>query len=63
MTRQPRPEPLLSTRAAVVLLLGLVVGVLAGGLSYLASRSVPAAVLVGGAAAGSAVALFHATIG
>jgi hypothetical protein len=40
----PDPGSLLTVRAAVVLLLALVVGVLAGGLAYLAQRSEPAAV-------------------
>ncbi len=58
----PDPGPLLTVRASVVLLLALVVGVLAGGLAYLAQRSVPAAVLVGGGAAGAALLLFHTVI-
>lgn len=57
------PGPLLTVRAAVLLLLALVVGVLAGGLSYLADHSVPSAVLWGGGAAGGALALFHTLIG
>jgi len=57
------PSPLLTVRAAVVLLLALMVGVLTGGLSYLADHSVPAAVLWGGGAAGSALALFDSVIG
>jgi len=42
-----------------VLLLALVVGLLAGGLAYLADHSLPAAVLVAGGAAGGALLLFH----
>jgi hypothetical protein len=57
------PGPLLTVRAAVVLLLALVVGVLAGVLSFLAEHSVPAAVLWGGGAAGGALMLFHSIIG
>lgn len=61
--RSRRPEPLLTVRSAVVLLVAIVVGVLAGGLSYLADHSVPAAVLWGGGAAGSTIPLFHTIIG
>jgi hypothetical protein len=57
------PGPLLTVRAAVILLLALVVGVLAGGLSYLTDHSVPHAVLWGGGAAGGALLLFHTVIG
>jgi hypothetical protein len=60
----PSPAgPLLTVRAAVILLLALVVGVLAGGLSYLTDHSVPGAVLWGGSAAGGAMLLFHTVIG
>ncbi|MBG0565500.1 hypothetical protein [Actinoplanes aureus] len=55
--------PLLTVRTTVILLVALVVGVLAGVLSYLADRSLPGAVLWGGGAAGAAVALFHSLIG
>lgn len=61
MTSSP-PGPLLSVRAAVVLLLALVVGLLVGGLSYLTDHSVPHAVLWGGSAAGGALLLFHTVI-
>ncbi len=44
------PEPLLSLRAAVILLIALFVGVIAGVLSYLASSNIAAAALVGGGA-------------
>ena len=53
------PGPLLTVRAAVVLLIALVVGLVAGTLGLLAYRDVPAAVLVGGGAAGGALLLFH----
>jgi hypothetical protein len=45
-----------------VLLLALVVGVLAGTLSYLADHSVPSAVLWGGGASGGALLMFHTVI-
>jgi hypothetical protein len=54
---------LLTVRAAVVLLIALVVGIAAGGLSYLAEHSLPSAVLWGGGAAGGALLLFHTIIG
>ena len=61
---QPRePEPLLSLRAAVVLLLAVVTGVAGGVFAYLAGQPVPAAVLVGGGAAGGALMLFHKVVG
>jgi hypothetical protein len=57
------PGPLLSVRTATVLLLALVMGLLAGGLSYLVDPSTPAAVLRGGGAAGGALLVFHNLIG
>lgn len=57
------PEPLLSLRATVILLLALLIGVAAGVLTYLGGQPVPAAVLMGGGAAGAALALFHNLIG
>ena len=53
------PGPLLTVRAALVLLMAIVVGLVAGGLAYLADHDIPTAVLVGGAAAGGALLLFH----
>ena len=61
MTQSP-PDPLLTVRAAVILLLSLLVGVAAGGLTYLVRRSLPEAVLAGGAATGSALLLFNTLI-
>ena len=60
---QPSPQPLLTVRAAVILLLALIVGGSAGTLAYLAHRSIPAAVLVGGSATGAATLLFNSVIG
>ncbi|GAA0811961.1 hypothetical protein [Spirilliplanes yamanashiensis] len=62
MTPTP-PGPLLTVRAAVVLLITLILGVFAGCLAYLADHSVPAAVLWGGGAAGGSLLLFHTIIG
>jgi hypothetical protein len=56
------PGPLLTVRAAVVLLLAVVSGVIAGGLSYLSDPSVPAAVRWGGGAAAGALVLFHSIV-
>lgn len=52
-------KPLLTVRAALVLLLAIVVGVLAGVLAGLGGNTIPAAVLVGGCATGGALLLFH----
>ncbi|GFJ82122.1 hypothetical protein Phou_063020 [Phytohabitans houttuyneae] len=57
------PGPLLSVRTAIVLLLALVVGLLSGGLSYLAEPSAPLAALYGGGAACGALLLFHKVVG
>lgn len=57
------PGPLLSLRAAVVLLLALLVGLSACVLAYLAGHSLPAALLAGGSATGGAVMLFNSVIG
>ena len=62
MTLTP-PGPLLTVRAAVVLLITLIIGVIAGCLAYLADPSVPSAVLWGGGAAGGSLLLFHTIIG
>ncbi|RZT75459.1 hypothetical protein EV383_6199 [Pseudonocardia sediminis] len=52
-------EPLLPVRTAVVFLIAALVGLVAGGLGFLAYHDVPAALLVAGASAGGALALFH----
>ncbi|MFI9817954.1 hypothetical protein [Saccharothrix variisporea] len=59
---ETRP-PLVSTRTAVVLVLGLLCGTAAGVLTYLAGDNTAAAVLAGLAASGAAVAFFHAHVG
>ncbi|MBM0255534.1 hypothetical protein [Micromonospora sp. 4G55] len=58
----PSLGPLMTVRTAVILLLALVTGLLAGGMSYLVDHSAPSAVLVGSGAAGSALLLFHSVI-
>jgi len=59
----PGSGPLLTVRAALVLLIASVVGLVAGGLAYLVDHDVPASVLVGAAAAGGALLLFHTLLG
>jgi len=58
-TTPPGSGPLLTDRAALVLLIASVVGLVAGGLAYLADHDVPRAVLVGGGAASGALLVFH----
>lgn len=53
------PKALLTTRAAVVLLLGVCGGTACGLLTALACHNVPTAVLVGLGAAGAATTFFH----
>jgi hypothetical protein len=59
MMAMPPPGPLLSVRAALVLLIAIVVGQVAGILGYVANGGIATAVLIGGGAAGGALALFH----
>lgn len=63
MTTPPGSGPLLTVRAALVLLMASIVGLVAGGLAYLGEHDVPASVLVGGGAAGGALLLFHTLLG
>jgi hypothetical protein len=60
---KPSADPLLTVRTAVILLLALIIGSAAGALGYMAHRSVPGAVLIGGSAAGGAILLFNTAIG
>ncbi|HZD15053.1 MAG TPA: hypothetical protein VE196_07995 [Pseudonocardiaceae bacterium] len=53
------PGPLLSVRAALVLLIAVMVGLIAGVLGYFAHGGIATSVLIGGGGAGSALALFH----
>ena len=59
----PSPDPPLSLRTAMVLLLAVFVGIVAGVLSYLSDRNLASAVLVGGGAAAAALLLFHTVLG
>ncbi len=59
----PRTGPLLTTRAALVLLLAVLSGLAAICLTILSGGSLPTAVLAGGAATGGGLALFHSLIG
>ena len=53
------PGPLLTIRAALILLIAVVAGLVAGVLGYFAHGEIATAVLVGGGAGGGALALFH----
>lgn len=53
------PARPLSVRTAVLLLITVFVGLVAGAVGFLAYREVAIAVLVGGGAAGGALSLFH----
>ncbi|MEV6823750.1 hypothetical protein [Amycolatopsis sp. NPDC051102] len=57
------PTPLLSVRAAVVLLLGLTCGVAVGVLTYLAGGNTPAAILAGLMSTGGAIVFLHREVG
>jgi hypothetical protein len=57
------PGPLITVRAAVVLLTAGVLGIVAGSLSYLAHGDTATALLVAGGAAGGALALLHNLLG
>ena len=59
----PTAEPLLTLRAAVVLLTALVIGLVAGVLGYIAQHDVATAFLIGGGASGGALLMFHGIIG
>jgi hypothetical protein len=58
---EDRPVPLLTIRAALLLLIAVSVGIVAGLLAIHAStdRNIPAGILVGGAAAGGALVMFN----
>ncbi|MER6610092.1 hypothetical protein ABT282_30335 [Streptomyces sp. NPDC000927] len=56
-------QPLLAPRSAMVLLLGVLIGVAAGVLTYLSEHSLPAAALAAGAGFGAGVLFFQAIIG
>jgi hypothetical protein len=62
MMATPPPGPLLSIRAALILLIAIVVGLVAGILGYFTNGGIATAVLIGGAGAGSALMLFHTLI-
>ncbi|MFJ3421909.1 hypothetical protein ACIPN8_36835 [Streptomyces sp. NPDC086082] len=58
----PNPQPLLSLRTAIILLLGILTALGSCALTVLAGGSVAGAVLAGGAAFAGAVLFFHAII-
>lgn len=55
----PPPGPLLSIRTALILLIAIVIGLVAGVLGYFSSGGIAAAVLIGGGGAGGSLVLFH----
>jgi hypothetical protein len=57
------PEPLLTLRAAVILMAALVASGVTGVLTYLASASLPEAYLAAGSACVSVITLLNAIIG
>lgn len=58
----PKDDPLISVRAALVVLLALLVGAAAGALTFLSGHDVAVAILAGGAAVGGALKLFNGLI-
>lgn len=54
---------LLTLRAAVVLLIAIIIGAAVGALTYLATKSVASAVLAGASSCGTAVLGLHKLIG
>ena len=56
-------ESLLPLRAAVVLLFAIIIGAIAGGLTFLAAKSAPPAIIAGGSAFGAAVIWLDKLIG
>jgi len=62
MPKQPKKTPVLTTRHALICLIALLIGASAGGLLYLATESVPLAILTSGAAFVKAWQFFDSTI-
>ena len=58
-----RPEPLLTLRAAVILMAALVASGVTGILTYLASASLPEAYIAAGSACVAVITLLNAIIG
>lgn len=54
----PPHRPLIEPRSMLILLLGVLTGISAGGLTYLGGQPWPISVLAGGAAAAAAVRFF-----
>lgn len=62
MSKQPKKTSMLTTRHALISLIAVLIGAVAGWLLYLATTSVPLAVLTGGAAFTKAWLFLDATI-
>ncbi len=60
---KPTREPLLTVRAALILLLALIAGATATVLAGLARNPLPGALMIGGSATGAALLLFNTLIG
>lgn len=60
---KPKQEPLLTVRAALIILLALTAGATATVLACLARNPLPGALLIGGSATGGALLLFNSLIG
>jgi hypothetical protein len=58
----PHQQPILTQRAAIIFVSGLVIALIAGVLAHLAGSKPAAAVLAGGGAFAGAVALLHQLI-
>ncbi len=59
----PPPGPLLGVRAALIMLLAILAGLAAAGLTLLSTHSIPNAALTGGGTAAGALLLFNQVIG
>lgn len=59
---QAGQQPLISLRAAVILLIGAFVALTAGALTYASGNAFPAALLAAGTAFGASVAFAHSII-
>ena len=55
----PSRPPLLSLRSFVILVVALLIGAVAGALTWLSAHSIPGAILVGGGSFGGALKVIH----
>ena len=59
----PPSDPFLSVRTAVVMVIAMLTGIVAGVLGFFGYGTIAVAVLIGGGAAGGAMMMFHALLG